>query len=275
MVEKSVANTTKSNGDDWVRHRKLTAPCFSERASATVWSESLQQSEILLGQWLSHKDKKMNTMVEDTSTLALNVISSVAFENDEINKPNPRHTLSLRDTLETVISTSISPAMESVLPWLKSSELQMLLPTKIKKLLVAMKEFRQYSDETIARERAKENTVGENKMPTLISTLINANDEIKSDKDGVTKTRLSDIELRGNIFIFIGAGLEPTAITLSYALALLAIHPDIQAWVQEELDDMIKANGDDAMDYTSVFPKLKRVMAIMVSVNKQPYHYQS
>jgi cytochrome P450 len=154
MVEKSIANTTKSNGDDWVRHRKLTAPCFSERASATVWSESLQQSEILLGQWLSHKDKKMNTMVEDTSTLALNVISSVAFENDEINKPNPRHTLSLRDTLETVISTSISPAMESVLPWLKSSELQMLLPTKIKKLLVAMKEFRQYSDETIARERA-------------------------------------------------------------------------------------------------------------------------
>jgi cytochrome P450 len=112
-------------------------------------------------------------------------------------------------------------------------------------------------------------------MPTLISTLINANDEIKSDKDGVTKTRLSDIELRGNIFIFIGAGLEPTAITLSYALALLAIHPDIQAWVQEELDEMIKANGDDAMDYTSVFPKLKRVMAIMVSVNKQPYHYQS
>jgi cytochrome P450 len=138
-----------------------------------------------------------------------------------------------------------------------------------------MKEFRQYTDETIARERAKEDTTGETKMPTLISTLIKANDEVKSEKDGVTKTRLSDIELRGNIFIFIGAGLEPTAITLSYALALLAVHPDVQEWVQEELDEVINRSDDDELEYTRVFPKLKRVMAIMVSLNKQLCHYQN
>lgn len=202
-------------------------------------------------------------MINDTSTLALNVISSVAFENHEANKPAAGHTLSLRESLVTVMSTSISPALEGIMPWMKWTGLQILLPAQVKKLHLAMAEFRQYMDETVIRERRKTaSSDGDNaKVANLISTLIRANDAAKSE-DVQSKARLSDVELRGNIFIFTVGGLESTAITLSYTLALLAVHPEVQDWVYEELVGVFRG---EEVEYTKVFPRLKRVMAVMVS----------
>ena len=201
-------------------------------------------------------------MIKDTSTLALNVISSVAFKNTEVNEPAPGHQLSLRDALVTVMSTSISPAIEGIMPLFKSPVLESLLPTSTRRLLLAMREFRQYMEETVIRERSKV-VDRQPKSATLISTLIKANDEIKTES-GVSKSKLSDVELRGNIFIFTVGGLESTSITLSYALALLAVYPEIQDWVMEELDEVLKDDAADGMEYARVFPRLKRIMAVMV-----------
>ena len=161
----------------------------------------------------------------------------------------------------TVINTSISPALEGFMPWLKVSGLQFLLPTKITQVLVATREFRQYMDETIARERMKPATA-DTKL-NLISTLIKATDTA----DQATKARLSDVELRGNIFIFTVGGLESTSITLSYALALLAIHPEIQEWVVAEV---LEVMNESEAEYAKAFPKLTRVMAVMVCTNHSP-----
>lgn len=257
----SPSNAAQSNGDDWIRHRKLTAPCFSERASTTVWTHALSQSQSMLSIWLSSPTSTTSTMIKDTSTLALNVISAVAFENHNVNHPAPGHTLSLRDALVTVMSTAISPALEGIMPWLGLLRLRVLLPAPIKRLHVAMAEFRTYMDETVVREREKMSTEGEAKVLNLISTLIKANDAAKKD-DAASKARLSDVELRGNIFIFTVGGLESTAITVAYSLALLAVHPEIQDWVAEEVDGI--EGGME--DYAKVFPRLKRVMAVMVSL---------
>lgn len=216
----------------------------------------------MIEQWLPSTVKATKSMIHDTSTLALNVISSVAFENNDVNKATSGHTLSLRDALVTVMSTSISPAMESIMPLLKVPMLEPFLPRSVKQLLVAMAEFRQYMDETVEKERTKPHTDG-TKAPNLLSSLISANDETKAE-NGKPKSRLSDIELKGNIFIFTVGGLESTSITLSYALALLAVHPEVQNWLMEELNEVIEDRlGGDA-DYTTVFPQLKRTMAVMV-----------
>ncbi|KAI4953277.1 hypothetical protein J4E86_006818 [Alternaria arbusti] len=215
----------------------------------------------MIERWLSSPDGRTNSMSKNTSTLALNVISSVAFENTEVNEATPGHTLSLRDALVTVMSTSISPAIEGIMPLFKLPVLESLLPTSTKRLLLAMREFRQYMDETVVKERSKVAS-GQSKAATLISTLIKANDEVKTE-NRVSKSKLSDIELRGNIFIFTVGGLESTSITLSYALALLAVHPEVQDWVVEELDEVLKDEATDDPEYARVFPRLKRVMAVM------------
>jgi cytochrome P450 len=218
-------------------------------------------------QWLSSVNGRTNSITTDTSSLALNVISSVAFENTEVHKPTQGHVLSLRDALVTVMSTSISSAVEGIMPVLKLPVLRSLLPANMKSLLLAMQEFRQYTDETVIRERKKVDS-GEARAGSLISTLIKANQGSKAES-GVSKARLSDSELRGNIFIFTIGGLESTSITLSYALALLAAYPDIQNWVVEELDEVLHDERNGDMGYTRVFPQLKRVIAIMV----RPYHF--
>jgi len=185
------------------------------------------------------------------SSLALNVISSVAFENHDVNSPTEGHELSLKDALTTVMSTSISPALEGLIPWANNPLVRICLPRALQRLMLAMSEFSQYMDELIARERAQDpKDVPQN----LIQTLIHANAAV--DEDG--RCMLADSELRGNIFLFTVGGLESTSATLTYALALLAIHPEVQKWVYEEIASL------STTDYTKTFPRLVRVRAVMV-----------
>lgn len=50
---------------------------------------------------------------------------------------------------------------------------------------------------------------------------------------------LTDEELVGNIFIFALAGHETSAHTLSFALAQLALNPNVQDWVLEEVEQVL------------------------------------
>lgn len=245
---------SKSNGDDWPRHRKIVAPCFSERASATVWAEAVSQSNSLLSQWLSSQSADV---VQDTGKLALNVISAVAFENQNVNTPTKGHVLSLHDALVTVMSTSISPALEGIMPWLDVPILRNLMPQSIEKLMLACDEFRSYTTEIITSNSNSTSTETSSSNLNLINTLIKAN-------SADAKSRLSESELRGNVFIFTVGGLESTSATLAFALSLLAIHPEVQEWVREEINQVLSGQDLESIDYKDVFPKLRRVLALMV-----------
>ncbi|KAF2831742.1 cytochrome P450 [Ophiobolus disseminans] len=245
-------NVDTSNGDDWPRHRKLTAPCFSERASTSVWNEARHQTSALVTQWLSAPNHKINTLFADTGTLALNVVSAIAFENHQTTQPAKGHSLSLHDALTTIMGSSLAPALEALPHWLKSEK---FLPKQVTHVIAATGEFSTYMDALISRERTKPAAASDAKL-NLIGTLIRASGE----KDGEMNARLSDEEVRGNVFNFIIGGLEPTAIALSYALALLAVHGDVQEWVLEEIDEVLGEGGDS---YKDVYPRLKRCLAVM------------
>ncbi len=74
----------------------------------------------------------------------------------------------------------------------------------------------------------------------------------------------------GNLFAFTGAGFDTTANTMGSTPSrswLLAIRK-WQLWVQEELDYVwagLKEDDTEAPEYASVFPRLTRVLAVMVS----------
>lgn len=211
----------------------------------------MSQSNTLLSTWL---DARSADVVHDTSALALNVISAVAFENQDVGMPKAGYKLSLLEALKTVMSTSISPALEGIMPYLSLPFLSLLMPPSIKKLMLACTEFRNYTTELLANHKAS-NENGTNL--NLINTLIKAN---AAD----SKMRLEESELRGNVFIFTVGGLESTSATLAYALGLLATHPEIQDWVREEIDELIGDKELEEVEYRDVFPKLKRVLGVMV-----------
>ena len=82
--------------------------------------------------------------------------------------------------------------------------------------------------------------------------------------DKVTKKFLTEEEIAGNLFIFTAAGFDTTANTMSYAVALLAVYPEWQAWIQTEIDTVLGGPDMSPIDYASAFLKLVRCLAVMV-----------
>jgi cytochrome P450 len=64
-------------------------------------------------------------------------------------------------------------------------------------------------------------------------------------RDPETKRGLSDTELRDNVVTFIGAGHETTALTLTYALYLIANSPEVQERLLREVTEVC---GDKEID---------------------------
>ncbi|PCD42731.1 hypothetical protein AU210_005257 [Fusarium oxysporum f. sp. radicis-cucumerinum] len=68
-------NVVTTEGDDWVRHRRITTPPFNERNSALVWDESKRQATDMLKMWASNPKGVVNPQ-SDTMVLALHVLTA-------------------------------------------------------------------------------------------------------------------------------------------------------------------------------------------------------
>lgn len=215
--------------------------------------------------WLAQHKGKISRMVDDTRIIALHVLYAAGFgvSHDFLGGarlPAPGYRLSHRDAIMTILNNIITSIILAPMVGLLE-RIQMVLSPRLRNILLALKEYRRYMDEMVASERrimAKGKGVSK---PNLISALIHTSDQAKAE--GIHSTvRLTDDEIKGNIFMFNFAGHDTTANTLAYAFALLAVHPDIQDWVTEEVDEVLSKEG--TRKYEQVFPRLKRVMAIMV-----------
>ncbi|PSN61393.1 cytochrome P450 [Corynespora cassiicola Philippines] len=257
-------NVDTVNGEEWSRHRRITAPCFNERVSGFVWDESLRQSHSMLTHWLSSPAGLVSNMVEDTRVVALHVLSAAGFGiSHDFHGGNrnvaPGHTLSHRDALMGILNNLIASIVLGNMKWL--SLFKPVWPKQWHAVDVSMKEFAKYLDELVDAEREAMKSAQGVTKPNLISTLIRTSDEAKAESVN-SAVRLTDEEIKGNLFIFNLAGHDTTANTLSYAFALLAVYPEVQEWIIEEIDDVFgKLEGK--AEYEKAFPKLKRVLAVM------------
>jgi len=177
--------------------------------------------------------------------------------------PAPGHALSRADALgallESVPATLVFGYLEK-----KAGALASMVGGYVGKMVLAVKEYRQYAEEAIAVERKLLAEQDGERRHNLLSILIRTVDDEKAGGDAAV-AKIGDEEIRGNIFIFTLAGHETTANSLAYAFALLALHPEVQAWVDEEVDAVMAGeDGEDGV-YEEVYPRLVRVMAVMVS----------
>jgi hypothetical protein len=102
-------SVTSVEGETWQRHRKITTPPFSERNSSLVWTESVRQAREMLQVWLSNGSQGTTGTVDDTSLLALHVLTGAGFGmpypfDSELKTPTAGHNMSYRDALRIVIS---------------------------------------------------------------------------------------------------------------------------------------------------------------------------
>ncbi|KAF1982728.1 cytochrome P450 monooxygenase-like protein [Aulographum hederae CBS 113979] len=256
-------------GSDWQRHRRITAPPFNERNSALVWHESIKQTEQMIDYW--NEQGNFNTVWDDCMTLSLNVLATAAFGKvwhfrSAKDEPQPGYTMNYRDCLALLMS---SIELIVLTPkWLYKHGDLPFLPKALKDYLLAYNENERYMMSMI-KEKKEEFAAGNVELSeaNFLNTLIKKSEEARqqakaADSPTLSLAGLSEDEIMGNLFTFSFAGHETTAHTMAFAIFLLGVYPEWQTWIGEEIDAVFAADKSGE-DYSTLFPQLKRVLALM------------
>ena len=218
----------------------------------------------MLNSFLHTSNGLINDINESTRIVALHVLTYAGFGTRHDFSTGVRgvqegHSLNYRDALCLVLSnipvTIIFPVWFLLSP---------IAPKSWQNIGLGIKEFKKYMEEMFERERSSVQDSSNPLKKSLTSELIRASEDDKTGVDGQPSKGLSDAEIYGNMYIFNFAGHDTTANTMAYAIALMAIDPPIQEWVAEEVNRVF--SQVDRNQYDKVFPRLKRVQALMFEV---------
>ena len=256
-------NVDSVNGEDWARHRRITAPPFNERNSGLVWKESLRQASGMLRSWMRKGPKGVENTSNETMALALHVLTAAGFgktyEFDSgVQKISTGHSMSYRDALKMVLGNLYGAIITSAL-FMNLPDF--LTPSGVRKIKAAVIEFKIYMFEMVEEEKKTiRNRDGE--KDNLMSVLLRSS---QSESEGKGRTALNDEEIFGNLFIYNLAGHDTTANTLAYAITLLSADRKCQDWIGEEVEAVFSGREHvEDWEYENAFPKLKRCLALMV-----------
>ena len=269
MMAKFGTNVISSDGDEWQRHRRITAPVFNERIMDAVWTESAAQARDMLREFthdssLAEDGKQASSTTgtfEGMKRLTINVITSIIFgarspwsSSKSSDVPSGFKTTFLSCVLTIVnnfFMALLMPASVLRLPF---------MPKLAQEVGIAVAEFSSHCRTKIAEERrapAAHNT--------LVSQLVKIADQgsAHAGNGSVSKAvpSLNEDEITGNLFIFAIAGFDTSANTLVYSVMALAIHPELQDWVAAQIDEVAKLHPHG--EYATCFPLLSRVLALV------------
>ncbi|KAI0000150.1 cytochrome P450 [Russula compacta] len=231
-------NILASEGEDWKRYRKISAPAFSERNNELVWDETTRiMMDLFDNVWKDMPEIVVDNFLDVTQPIALFVISAAGFGRrhtwtSDLVVP-PGHQMAFKDALR-ILSTNLLLIM--ALPgWAKK------LTGHTRKVHLAFGELKQYMQEMV---EARRNGDKPEQRYDLFSGLLDAaQDELDNGE------RLTDEELTGSMFVFLLAGHETVAHTLCFSFALLALYPDEQERLYQHIKGVMSSlNGKPAYE---------------------------
>lgn len=200
-----------SEGDFWLRQRRLSAPAFHRERISSYATIMTDYTEQMLASW---RDGETRDIHQEMMRLTLQIVVRALFN------------------VEAEQAGQISSAMNFVMR--NATGIRMLFPPMARFLPTPqMIRFRRAVwrlDETvfgiISKRRVNQEDSGD-----LLSMLMQAQDD-----DG---TRMSNEQLRDEVLTFLLAGHETTALTLTWTWHLLAQHPEVEGKLREELDRVL------------------------------------
>lgn len=249
------------------------APNLNERISEKVWAESLTQARQMAVFLLSKPAGLADDTISSLRAVAINVLGRVGYDQPKPFRPMelPRTPDAPMTYVEAISLCTELLVLASLLPgWLLRLP---FMPTPVRTVGAALANLPGLTKAMLEEERrdaAQTDTARDNVMSMLVRLSDQGKTDDRLEKSGSGKGQfLTEDEIAGNLFVFTGAGFDTTATTLTYAIALLAIYPEWQAWIQEEIDWVTAeaAGADDTLDYATCFPKLNRCLALMARLH--------
>ncbi|PYH43632.1 cytochrome P450 [Aspergillus saccharolyticus JOP 1030-1] len=272
-------NVVTCEDAEWAHHRRFTATTFNEKNNALVWRQAIQQTHELIEYWReSQPDSRSDSFVaadtrQDTLKLSLNVLTSAGYGVDLPFKPLPQHMLQspndiFKDT--TPPPSGFDFTFRAVMSYMNEHITTVaiannMLPKWIPRALVPFfkQDFAAHRDLELYLHKLIEKTECELDATDTASDLVQG---MLLPRKTEQQPTLTDREVISNLHIITIAGHETTATTLRFAFLLLALHPDVQVWMYEDLVAAIKGTSSDARewDYGTMFPKLVAPLCVML-----------
>ncbi|KAH8658139.1 cytochrome P450 [Xylariales sp. PMI_506] len=258
-------NLSVVEGQEWKVHRRITASCFNDQNNQIVWSEALTLATDMLQYWTSKPS--VTSTADDTRTLSLHIMTRAGFgksfkfvgHDEQLeNSKAVSYKNSLQTILEDCILIMVLGRKFISKPW---------LPRKLRNLHAACTDFQAHMTEMYEAEKrtlaAGQGSGGGDR--NLMTQLVRASQDYEGEGRGGGGGGLTENEIYGNMFVFNFAGHDTTTHTLTFLLFHLAAHPDVQAWLREEIRAVVGDESDPSRwDLATTFPRLRRCLAVLM-----------
>ncbi len=215
-----------SEGETWVRQKRLVQPLFTHARVAGYVDMMSEESDRLVERWTEMKKQDGTVDLHSEMTrFSLQVVCRALFGSD-----TDRIVPVLRDNVPYLSRKAFTRSLSPV-------HIPHHWPTPGNRHVDrASNEIYEVVDQLIADRRATPS--GSN---DLLSLLLNA-----QDPEG--GRGLSDAEVRDQALIFLLAGHETTATSLTFTFHLLGLHPEIQQKVRDEAEAVLSSRLPDHAD---------------------------
>jgi cytochrome P450 len=233
-----------SEGDFWRRQRRLAQPAFHRDRITGYGDVMIDYTERMLDQWADGETREVH---EDLMHLTLLIVAKVLFDADLASDVN-------------AVGKALDMAMAEIASRFRR-------PFRIPDAIPLPGNLRYRKavgllDEVVYRIIAEHRHRTGPGSGDLVDLLMQMRDD-----DG---NAMSDEQLRDEAITIMLAGHETTALALSWTLSLIAMHPEVDAALQRELDEVL---GDRPPTVADI-PQLRYTeMVVMEGLRLYPPAY--
>ena len=211
-----------SEGDFWLRQRRLMQPAFHRERIAAYGETMVAQTERLLAAW---RDGETRDVYRDMSRLTMGIVASALFDADLWEDADE-----VAEALDVALAC-LNARVRSVEALLPDS-----LPTPTN---LRLRAARRRLDRVVARIVAARRRSGEQRGD-LLSVLLAVRDE-----DGAG---LTDRQVRDEVATMLVGGYETAADLLAWAWYLLSQHSAVEARLVAELEAVLGGRAPTVAD---------------------------
>ncbi|KAL8888647.1 MAG: hypothetical protein Q9215_003956 [Flavoplaca cf. flavocitrina] len=298
VVEHFGPNVVTTEGSTWRDHRRVSNASFNERSNAVVWKESIHQATQMAKAWGRRPGNSKELMwigdvYPDAATTSLHIISRSGFgvkllwpgeeqvdgeledgyEKFSSHQAMGKHTMTFEESLHTMLrdfvwmgvfslSTLSASLNEAAFEFSNANngEPEKLPFRRTKVVWEGYTNLNTYLHELLDLKKAAIAAgLAEKDALDLMVPLITASESFPSAHNpSKASTAIGTPQILGNAFIFLFAGHETTANSITFLLIFLALNLPAQRRLQKTLDNLLSSLPSNPSDwpYPSAFNKL-------------------
>ncbi|KAJ5938242.1 hypothetical protein N7454_004584 [Penicillium verhagenii] len=250
---------TGTDGPESRLYRRITAPFFNEATMRQVFAHSVQGGQAL-GQVLGQRRTAHRQLRTLSARLSLHLLNRVCNQNqtqDELVKA-----LRFEDSVPGTHRMGYSDAVHTLLDYYQTV---FLLPPGLLRIspfkghrqaALAYAEMELYMQELVDENKSDFNDKPRSsltKPESLLDRLVQAG---LPSPNGGTDALLNPKQVTGNLWLFMFAGHEANANTLTFIILLLACHPATQRAMQADMDRIVGDTSPSEWSYEAHYKPL-------------------